>query len=288
MIVYLLTCIVNGKEYVGQSETDLETRWEKHVAVSRSTRSNAYKRMPIVRAIAKHGVENFDKKVIEECDTYESMDAAEIRWIAELGTTDPTIGYNVSKGGDAPMRGKKHRKDSIEKMREAQARVNADPETRRRKSVAASKSMLRPERRAAIKAGNTRFFENGMPEDVKQKLREAMSGERNANYGKPMPEERRIKLSTSHKGKVLTDEHKAAIALGVVGKSSARGLNRRPVHMFEDGQHIVSFLKLEFVAEDMGVSVKTMRNWLRDGKDFGDRRYVQDESTVSALRSKVR
>lgn len=83
MIVYLVTNRVNGKRYVGQSEMDLEYRWEKHVTVSRNVRSNAYKYMPIVRAIAKHGAENFDKKVIEECDTYEAMDAAEIRWIAE-------------------------------------------------------------------------------------------------------------------------------------------------------------------------------------------------------------
>jgi hypothetical protein len=178
------------------------------------------------------------------------------------------------------MRGKKHSADSIEKMREAQARANTDPETRRRKSEAATKrneTMFTPE--------------------VRSKISKANSGENSHFYGKrfgrslnptPLREETKRKLSEAHRGKVLTDEHKAAIALGVIGKSSARGLNRRPVHVFQDGQHIASFLKLEFVAEDMGVSVKTMRNWLRAGKDFGDRRYVQDESTVSALRSKVR
>jgi group I intron endonuclease len=297
VIVYLVTNRVNGKRYVGQSEISLEDRWEKHVAVSRSVRSNAYKRMPIVRAIAKHGAENFNKKVIEECDTYEAMDAAEIRWIAELDTTDPKVGYNVSKGGDAPMRGRKHSEaskrqmsvshlalgeDTKAAMRAGQARANADPEVIVKKSEAAKRWITE---------------RGGFSEEHRTKISKANSGENHPMYGKrfgrslnptPHTEEAKRRMSAAHHGKILSDDHKAAIARGVVGKSSARGLNRRPVHVFQDGQHIASFLKLEFVAEDMGVSVKTMRNWLRDGKEFGDRRYVQDESTVSALRSKVR
>ncbi len=232
MIVYLLTCLVNGKAYVGQSEVPLNERWEKHVACSRCPTLRAYKKMPVVRAIAKHGPNNFTREVVEECSSYEAMDAAEIDWIAKLELTNPDIGYNVSKGGDAPMRGRKHTAASKALMRKAklnpsdetramlkaaQAKVNADPEIRRRKSEAATKSMLRPERRAALKAGNAKFLENGMPEDVKQKLREAMSGEKNANYGKSMPEQRRAKLSATMTGRTLSDEHKAAIAKGVVG-----------------------------------------------------------------------
>ncbi len=48
----------------------------------------------------------------------------------------------------------------------------------------------------------------------------------------------------------------------------------------------MSYLRLEFVAEDMGVGIKTLRAWLLSGKKFGNRCYVRDESTISALRSK--
>ena len=71
---------------------------------------------------------SFERLVLEECQTYEQMDEAEIRLIAELETTDPKVGYNVSKGGDAPMRGRKHRADSIELMRDA--KLNMSDETR--------------------------------------------------------------------------------------------------------------------------------------------------------------
>lgn len=294
MIVYLLTCKVNGLKYVGQSETSLDERWAQHVASSRCPRSRAYRKMAVVRAIAEHSPESFDREVLTECETYKHMDETEIRLIAELGTMDPAIGYNRSAGGDAPMRGKKHTTESkalmsaakrnmSEKTRVAikvgQARVNADPEVRRRKSEAAKK----------------RVKEKGFSEEHRAKIAEANSGENNAFFGKrfgrsanptPLTEETKRRLSEAHKGKILSEVHRAAIARGVAGKSSSRGLNRRPVHVYENEQHIMSYLKLEFVAEDMNVSLKTTRSWLRSGKKFGNRRYVQDESTISALRSK--
>lgn len=288
MIVYLITNKVNGRRYVGITTLTLEERWKKHVASSRCPKSRTYKQMSVVKAIAKHGPKNFKKKIIEKCSTADAMNEAEVRWIAELDTQDPSKGYNLTAGGKATMKGRKHTAATKALMRESQAKANADPETRKKKSAAAVIRMARPHCAAAIKAGNARFMANGMPEDVKQKLREAMSGERNANYGKPMPEERRAKLSAAHAGKVLSLEHKAAIAKGVAGKSSPRGLNRRPIHVYDGEQHVMSYLKLEFLAEDMRVSVKALRAWLRSGKKLDGRRYVRDESTISALRSKQR
>lgn len=285
--VYLLTCTVNGKGYVGITESTLEERWALHVASSRCPKSRAYRFMSVVRAIAKHGPGSFTRKVIEICSTVAAMNEAEARWIVELGTQDPSKGYNLTAGGEATMKGRKHSAEAKARMREAQAKANADPETRRKKREAAqARIAAKPEDAATFRVGHAKFHENGMPEEVKQKLREAMSGEKNANYGKTFSKETRVKMSKVHKGRTLTEEHKAAIGRGVIGKCSSRGLNRHPVHVYENGEHVASYLKLEFVAEDMGVSLKTLRNWLRAGKDFGVRRYVRDESTISVLRSK--
>jgi group I intron endonuclease len=117
MIVYLITNRVNGKRYVGQSEVELETRWKWHVTSSRCPSSAGYQKMAIVRAIAKHGPDAFDRQVIEECSTQEELDAAEIRWIAELGTFGKA-GYNLTMGGHG-IKGYRHTEDTKRRMSES-------------------------------------------------------------------------------------------------------------------------------------------------------------------------
>lgn len=291
MIIYLLTCKVNGLKYVGQSEVPLDERWAKHVACSRCPRSKAYKLMPVVRAIAEHGPENFDRQVLEECETYEQMDAEEIRLIAELDTMVPS-GYNKSKGGDAPMRGRKHTSESIEKMR--QAKLNMSAETRAAISAGQARANKNPETRARkSKAAKEWIAEKGFTEEHRAKISAANSGEKNAFHGKlfgrsanptPHTDEAKKKMSAAHTGKKLSEEHKAAISRGAKGKTSPNGLNRRPVHVYENEIHVVSYFRLEFVAEDMGVNLKTLRRWIHEGRTFEKRRYVLDVNTISMLR----
>lgn len=134
MIVYLLTCTVNGKRYVGQSETDLETRWKWHVASSRCPTSAGYRKMAVVRAIAKRGPESFERKVLEECPTQSELDAAEIRWIAELDTFGKN-GYNLTKGGHG-IKGYRHTEDTKRRMSVARKGKKHSVESRARMSLA--------------------------------------------------------------------------------------------------------------------------------------------------------
>ena len=55
---------------------------------------------PLYRAIREYGEECFDAEVIEDCYSREELDNRERFWIANLGTTNPEIGYNSKAGGD--------------------------------------------------------------------------------------------------------------------------------------------------------------------------------------------
>ena len=60
MIIYKLTNIINGKEYVGQTIFTLDERWKEHVAESKLKRSND---RLLCKALRKYGTENFGIKV---------------------------------------------------------------------------------------------------------------------------------------------------------------------------------------------------------------------------------
>ena len=91
-VIYLITCLINGKKYVGQTTQPLKKRIAQHKC------SDLY----IDRAIRKYGWKNFKVEVIEECYTVEQLNAREIFWIAALNTKVPN-GYNQTDGGEGNL-----------------------------------------------------------------------------------------------------------------------------------------------------------------------------------------
>ena len=86
--IYMLTCKVNGKRYIGQS-INIKRRLVEH----EKGKSGA----PIIsKAIAKYGWENFENEVLEEC-TKEELNEREIYYIAKYSPE-----YNLARGGDGP------------------------------------------------------------------------------------------------------------------------------------------------------------------------------------------
>lgn len=67
----------------------------------------------IDRSIAKYGKENFVVEEIE-CCLLEDLNSREIYWIEFFDATNPSIGYNISKGGQS---GIGHTEESREKIR---------------------------------------------------------------------------------------------------------------------------------------------------------------------------
>lgn len=91
-IIYLITNLVNGKRYVGQTRQSFERRIIEHKRDSRKSKCG------IDAAIRKYDWENFKAEIIEEC-TVEQLNEREIFWIRELNSKTPT-GYNLTDGGE--------------------------------------------------------------------------------------------------------------------------------------------------------------------------------------------
>lgn len=98
--IYIITHIESQRHYVGQTN-NLKRRWAKHKKDS----CNAYLR----NAMVLYKPEAFSLEVIEEVETREEANIAEMFWIALLKKCNQKL-YNLSDGGENPptLRGKDH------------------------------------------------------------------------------------------------------------------------------------------------------------------------------------
>lgn len=103
--IYMLTCRINGKKYIGQS-INISRRLKEHEYESKINRDHVL----IHEAVRKYGWENFDKSVLEFCPI-EKLDELEIYYITKLSPE-----YNLAKGGGAGARGYKHSEESKNKI----------------------------------------------------------------------------------------------------------------------------------------------------------------------------
>lgn len=100
---------VNDKSYVGQS-INIENRWTHHKSeLNNNKHINDY----LQNAWNKYGEDNFSFIVIEECKESE-LNEKEIYYINKYNSMNN--GYNLCEGGNG-IRGYRHTKEEIEKMR---------------------------------------------------------------------------------------------------------------------------------------------------------------------------
>ena len=84
-LIYKTTNLVNGKYYIGAHRT--ENKNDSYLGSGVALR----------KAIQKHGIENFSREIIEECDSQDSMFDRERELISEV-LADP-LSYNMREGG---------------------------------------------------------------------------------------------------------------------------------------------------------------------------------------------
>lgn len=93
--IYVITNLINQKQYVGKTTKSIEQRWKTHIADSK--RSNI-KNRPLYKAFAKYGVDNFIIQKLEHCSAEKASDREQY-WINKLDTYEN--GYNATLGGDS-------------------------------------------------------------------------------------------------------------------------------------------------------------------------------------------
>lgn len=92
--IYIITNIINGKQYVGKTIRRVQTRYWEH------THRDINKKDLLHQALCKYGIENFTIEILEKnIFTLEELNLKECIWIKQKNTLAPN-GYNLTEGGD--------------------------------------------------------------------------------------------------------------------------------------------------------------------------------------------
>lgn len=98
--IYVITNLVNGKQYVGQTIRTIKQRYSDHIRKCKYNKDNQY----LYTAMNKYGIENFGIEEIDfiSCKTkqklLDELNQKEIYYISKLNTRKPN-GYNMTDGG---------------------------------------------------------------------------------------------------------------------------------------------------------------------------------------------
>jgi group I intron endonuclease len=180
--IYCHTHIESGRRYIGLTSRSMMKRWKDHVSKAKYSKGG---RWHFPNAIRKYGKEAFVHEVLEVCNTLELANAAEDKWIEFYDTRNPEKGFNLDKGGSHTPHPNKNPWNRPE-YREANLASSRRRLAKATEVSALNKVQSRPE--------------------VRQKLSEVMK------RVAATPEGRAQRELAAHRGKVLTEEHRAKIS----------------------------------------------------------------------------
>lgn len=105
MVIYKTINKVNNKIYIGK---DLHNN-SKYLGSGKLLKL----------AIKKYGKENFEKTLLEKCNSEKELCEKEIYWINKLDSTNRKIGYNITFGGTGgdTFTNNPNKQSTIEKLR---------------------------------------------------------------------------------------------------------------------------------------------------------------------------
>jgi group I intron endonuclease len=214
MYLYLMTNMVNGKQYVGITKRKLAVRMRDHYSVAFRGRLTL-----IAQALRKYGKEAFTTELLSEATSWEELAAMEQAAIATYGTLMP-YGYNMTLGGDGTV-GWKHTEEAKQKMSRANTGRVRSEEHKAAVSRAQKGRVVSLETRAKMGAWqhgeNNHRYGTHLTEEQRQRLSAVHTGNTYTRGRKHTPEAR-AKMSTALRGRTHTTETKEKIAASKRGK----------------------------------------------------------------------
>lgn len=224
--VYLRTNLVNGKQYVGQTKDLKKREWQWYNA------KWGYAGRLINNARKKYGVENWETKILKECESLDETNFWETYYIKELGTKCPN-GYNLTDGGDGstgcvvseetkkkisqatkgknnPFYGKHHSKKTIQKLKNrvitnewrkkiSEAMKGRTPWMKGKHHTKEAKNKLSEERKGKHNSPETEFKKGQEPwntgKHLSEETKKKISEALKNKKGHPMSEETKKKLA---------------------------------------------------------------------------------------------
>lgn len=160
--VYKITNKVNGKIYIGITNKGAGNRFKQHLY--ETEHGSQFK---IHRALRKYGKDNFSLEIIDFCNNAEELKEKEKYYISKYNSTDDSVGYNMTEGGDGTF-GRVQTEETKRKISEANTGRIISEETRQKLSEAGKvKSEKREAYRHSGKIGESRkksilqYDENG-------------------------------------------------------------------------------------------------------------------------------
>jgi group I intron endonuclease len=167
--IYKIINVVNNKFYVG-SAVNLRRRKARHFTELRNNRHN---NRHLQAAWAKYGEKSFVFVVVEEVADTTKLLTAENVWLKEHVGKDYC--YNIGVDATAPMLGKSGELSPTWGYNHtAEAKLNIGKHSRGRRHRKDSRDKIR-----------MRLLGKPRPAEVRAKIAASVSGERNPNYGKP-------------------------------------------------------------------------------------------------------
>lgn len=113
--IYKITNKSTGKIYIGKTKRKTRDRWLEHI---RDSKNYPFKNIPLHKAIIKHGKDNFLVETIENNVSDEEINDKEKYYIKKFNSTNSSIGYNATTGGDGGVVSAKLSLSDVSKIKE--------------------------------------------------------------------------------------------------------------------------------------------------------------------------